>query len=73
MLVSASVQAWESDPGLYRPQAPTCVGAAVACLALGALRPPPLVLGLVLVLLLSVPWGFTTAHRLASGGGAPMA
>jgi low temperature requirement protein LtrA len=72
MLVSGSLDAWESDRGLYQPLARTCVGAAVACLALGALRPPPLVLGLVLVLLLSVPWGFAVARRLATGDDAPI-
>jgi low temperature requirement protein LtrA len=73
MLVSASLQAWDSDPGLYRPLARTCAGAAVACLLLGAVRPTPLVLGLVLVLLLSIPWGFAVVHRLASGDDAPIA
>jgi len=31
----------------------------------GALRPAPLVLGLALVLLLSIPWGLAVARRLA--------
>ena len=73
MLVSASLQAWDSDRGLYQPLARTCVGVAVACLALGAVRPTPLVLGLALVLLLSIPWGFAVAHRLAEGDDAPIA
>jgi low temperature requirement protein LtrA len=73
MLVSASLQAWDSDRGLYQPLARTCAGVAAACLALGALRPTPLVLGLALVLLLSIPWGFAVAHRLASGDDAPIA
>ena len=72
MLVSASLQAWDSDRGLYKPLARTCAGVAVACLALGAVRPPPLVLGLALVLLLSIPWGFAVAQRLASGDDAPV-
>ena len=66
MLVSASLQAWDSDRSLYRPLARTCAGVAVACLVLGALRPTPLVLGLALVLLLSIPWGFAVARRLAN-------
>jgi len=66
MLVSASLQAWPRDRGLYRPLARTCAAAAVACLALGALRPAPLVLGLVLILLLSIPWGLAVTRRLAS-------
>ena len=71
MLVSASLQAWNSDRGLYQPLARICGGAAVACLALGALRPTPLVLSLVLVLLLSIPWGFAVTHRLANANDAP--
>ncbi len=73
MLVSASLRVWDSDRGLYRPLARTCAGTAVACLALGAIRPTPLVLGLVLVLLLSIPWGLAVARRLGSGEDAPSA
>jgi low temperature requirement protein LtrA len=73
MLVSASLQAWDGDRGLYQPLARICAGVAVACLVLGAVRPPPLVLGLALVLLLSIPWGFAVARRLASGDDAPVA
>ena len=47
------------------PLARTCAGIAVACLALGAARPAPLVLGLALVLLLSIPSGLAVAHRTA--------
>jgi low temperature requirement protein LtrA len=65
MLVSASLQSWSSDRGLYRPLARTCAGVAAACLALGAARPTPLLLGLALVLLLSIPWAFAVVHRLA--------
>ena len=73
MLVSASLQAWDSDRGLYQPLARTCGVTAVACLALGALRPAPLVLGLVLVLLLSIPWAFAVVRRLASEDDTPNA
>jgi hypothetical protein len=69
MLVAASLQAWHRDRGLYQPLARTCAAVAVACLGLGAARPPPLFLGLALVLLLSIPWGFAVAHRLASETG----
>jgi hypothetical protein len=51
---------------LYGPLARTCAAAAVACLGLGAARPPPLILGLALVLLLSIPWVLAVARRLAS-------
>jgi low temperature requirement protein LtrA len=73
MLVSASLQAWERDRGLYQPLVRTCACVAAACIALGALRPSSLVLGLVLVLLLSIPWGFAVAYRMASGDDAPIA
>jgi len=65
MLISASLQDWRSDRGLYRPLARTCAAVAAACLCLGAARPAPLILGLALVLLLSLPWGLAVARRLA--------
>jgi hypothetical protein len=34
-------------------------------------RPAPLVLGLALVILLSIPWGYAVVRRLASGTGSP--
>ena len=66
MLVSASLQAWRRDRGLYRPLARTCAAVAVACLGVGAVRPAPLVLGLALVLLLGIPWGLAVVRRLAT-------
>jgi low temperature requirement protein LtrA len=66
MVVSASLQAWPADRGLYRPLARTCAAAAAACLVLGAVRPAPLVLGLALIILLSIPWGLAVMRRLAS-------
>jgi len=69
MLVAASLQAWQSDRGLYRPLARTCAAVALACLGAAAARPAPLLLGLALVLLLSIPWALAVAHRLASRAG----
>jgi low temperature requirement protein LtrA len=66
MLVAASLQVWDRDRGVYRPLARTCAAVAVACLAVGAARPAPLILGLALVLLLSVPWVIAVARRLFS-------
>ena len=66
MLLAASLPAWDRDRGLYRPLARICAAVAVACLGVGAARPAPLVLGLALVLLLSIPWGFAVARRLAT-------
>jgi hypothetical protein len=43
----------------------------VACLGLGAARPAPLLLAFGLVVLLSIPWVYAVARRLASGSGSP--
>jgi hypothetical protein len=71
MLVAASLPAWEDKRGLYRPLARTSGVTAVACLGVGAARPTPLVLGLALVVLLSIPWGLAVARRLGSGADSP--
>ena len=71
MLIAASLQAWHRDRTLYRRLARACTAVAVICLVVGAARPAPLILGLALVLLLSIPWGFAVAHRLASLAGPP--
>ena len=71
MLVAASLQAWHRDRGLYRPLARTCAVVALACLGVGAARPAPLFLGLSLVVLLSIPWAFAVARRLAGQDGSP--
>jgi 4-amino-4-deoxy-L-arabinose transferase-like glycosyltransferase len=39
---------------------------ALACLGVAAARPAPLVLGLALVLLLSIPWSIAVVRHLAS-------
>ncbi|MFF2515196.1 low temperature requirement protein A [Streptomyces sp. NPDC058086] len=64
MLLAASLRVWREERGLYRPLARTCLVVAAVCLALGAARPAPLVLGLALVLLFGVPWGLAVAYRL---------
>ena len=70
MLLAASLPAWDRDRGLYRPLARTCAAVAVACVGLGAARPSPLILGLALVLLLSIPWVLAVARRLANPAGS---
>jgi len=70
MLIAASLQAWDRDRGLYRPLARVCAVVAVACLGVGAARPAPLLLGLALVVLLSIPWGYAVVRRLADGAGS---
>jgi low temperature requirement protein LtrA len=67
MLIAASLRAWDRDRGLYRPLARVCAVVAVACLGVGAARPAPLLLGLALVVLLSIPWGYAVVRRLADG------
>jgi hypothetical protein len=71
MLLAASLQAWHRDRGLYQPVARTCAAVAVACLGVGAARPAPLILGLALVLLLSIPWGLAVARRPANPADPP--
>jgi low temperature requirement protein LtrA len=71
ILVSASLQAWQSDRGLYPPLARACAAVALACLGLAAARPAPLFLALALVLLLSIPWGLAVARRLANRAESP--
>jgi low temperature requirement protein LtrA len=72
MLVSASLQDWQRDRGLYRPLARACAAVTVACLAVSAARPAPLLFGIALVVLLSIPWVLAVARRLASGTGPPI-
>jgi low temperature requirement protein LtrA len=68
MLLAASLPAWQQKRGLYRPLARSCGAVAAACLVLGAARPAPLVLGIALVLLLGIPWGYAVARRLDNEG-----
>jgi low temperature requirement protein LtrA len=66
MLLATSLPAWNGDRGVYQPLARTCAAVAGACLVLGAARPSPLILGLALVALLSIPWILAVARRLAN-------
>jgi low temperature requirement protein LtrA len=65
-LLATSLPAWNRDRGLDQPLARTSTAVAVACLGLGAARPAPLILGLALVALLSIPWILAVARRLAN-------
>jgi low temperature requirement protein LtrA len=71
MLVAASLQDWDRDRGIYRPLSRTCAVVAVACVGIGAARPAPLLLGLALVVLLSIPWALAVARRLANPADTP--
>ena len=71
MLVAASLRAWDRDRGIYRPLSRTCAVVAVACVGIGAVRPAPLLLGLALVALLSIPWGLAVARNLANPADMP--
>ncbi|MGV9269102.1 low temperature requirement protein A [Kitasatospora sp. NPDC003701] len=64
MLVAAGLETWRRERELYRPLSRICAAAALACLGLGAARPAPIVLGLLLVLVFSIPWTFAVGHRL---------
>jgi low temperature requirement protein LtrA len=66
LLISASVQAWHRDRHFYHPLARTCAVVAVACLGVGAARAAPLILGLALVVLLSIPWVVAVARRVVN-------
>src|SRR2546430_16332104 len=55
MILAACLRAWDEDRRLYRPLAWVCAVVAVACLALGAARPAPALLGITLVLLRGIP------------------
>ena len=70
MALAATLPDWNRDRTLYRPLACICVAAAVACLGLAAVRPPPLLLVLGLVVLLSIPWGFAVVRRLTGAAAA---
>jgi len=72
-VLAASLRVWQPNRALYRPLARTCVAMAVVCVAFGALRPAPLVLGLALVLLLGVPWGVAVAYRVSHEEESPVA
>jgi low temperature requirement protein LtrA len=72
MLIATSLQAWALERGLYRPLARTCAVVAVMCLGIAALRPAPLVLGLALVVLLSIPWVLAVVLRLSSEANSPV-
>ena len=65
MLLATSLEVWDRKHSLYRPLARVCGAVTVACLGLGAARPAPLILGLALVLLLSIPWVFAVVRRFA--------
>ena len=71
MLVAATLQTWHRDRDLYQSLARTCGGVALACLGLGAARPPLLILGLALVLLLATAWRLAVVRRLTDAADSP--
>jgi hypothetical protein len=70
MLLASSLEAWHTKRTMYRQLAVTCGAVAVAALALGALRPAPLVLVVVLVVLLSIPWVLAVRQRIVQAEAA---
>ena len=71
MLVATSLPDWDRDHGLYQPLARICAAVATACLVVAAARPAPLVLGLALILVFSIPWVFAVTRRLAGEDRSP--
>ncbi len=71
MLIAACLHAWQRDRGLYQLIARACTAVAVACLGVGAARPTPLLLGLALVVLLSIPWVLAVTYRLVNEADSP--
>jgi hypothetical protein len=67
MALATSLQAWRTNPALYRPLAATCAVVALLCPALAAIRPAPLALVGGLVVLLSVPWILAVARSGTNG------
>ena len=55
---------WQRKRDLYRPLARACVAMAILSIGVGALRPAPLVLGVLLIALFAIPWGIAVAHRV---------
>ncbi|HEY2285497.1 MAG TPA: low temperature requirement protein A [Streptosporangiaceae bacterium] len=65
ILVLAAMGAFIPEAGGVRGAAFAIAAAVLACLGAGAARPAPLVLGLVLVALLSIPWVLAVSYRIA--------
>ncbi len=66
LLLATSLPDWDRARGLYQPLARICAAVSAAFLALAMAPPAPLVFGLALVLLFSIPWIFAVTRRLAS-------
>lgn len=64
MALAHTLADWQGKRDLYRPLARACVVVAMASLGIGALRPTPLVLGLLLVVVFAIPWAIAVAHRV---------
>ena len=71
MLIASSLADWEQDRAFYRPLARTCALAAATCLGIAALRPAPLILGILLVVALGIPWVNAIRLRLDSTTSSP--
>ena len=71
MLIAVSLEAWTNERWLYQPLARACIVVAVLCVGVAALRPAPVIVGLALVVLLSVPWVLAVVLRLNGAAGSP--
>jgi len=57
-VLTTSLRAWREQPDLYRPLCVICVAVSVLSLGLAVWRPKPVLFGLALVGLFSIPWVF---------------
>jgi len=62
-----SLRDWDEQGWLLRPVAGACLLAGLAALGIGLLRPAPLVLVTLLVVVFSGPWIFAVVRRAARG------
>lgn len=73
MLIASSLADWSQDRAFYRPLARACALAAAICLGIAALRPAPLILGILLVVALGIPWIRAVMLRLDAKSSSPEA
>ncbi|MGW4771775.1 low temperature requirement protein A [Nocardia sp. NPDC004278] len=63
MALAATLREWQRRPRFYRSLATLSALCAALALTVVYLRPAPLALGLILVALYGIPWGFAVARR----------
>ena len=66
-VLMTSLEDWHSAASLLRPVAFANLVSAAFAVAIGLLRPPPLILGLLLVITFGAPWMFAVLRRAILG------